>query len=201
MLATHLITGAYGFWLPNDPRGSWSDYVGSYELAKFGPATKTDARHSVAGHPHDRAARLATKKALKHAPVLFTGIQARAIGRGFAQYISSAEVICHAFAILPDHVHLVLEDHRLTAESLMVQLKGAASKQMLAEQIHPFQNHGDKRPKCFARGQWKVFLNTPDDVRRAIDNVERNPIKDGKPRQNWSFVTAYDATRSAARRG
>jgi len=25
----HVIFGMYGFWLPNDPRGSWSDYVGS----------------------------------------------------------------------------------------------------------------------------------------------------------------------------
>jgi len=32
---THLICGfhsilsAYGFWLPNEPRGSWSDFVGA----------------------------------------------------------------------------------------------------------------------------------------------------------------------------
>jgi hypothetical protein len=29
ILAFHAIFGAYGFWLPNDPRGSWSDFVGS----------------------------------------------------------------------------------------------------------------------------------------------------------------------------
>jgi len=29
VLGTHLILTAYGFWLPNDPRGSWSDFVGS----------------------------------------------------------------------------------------------------------------------------------------------------------------------------
>ena len=28
----HLIISAYGFWLPNDPRGSWSDFVGAWEL-------------------------------------------------------------------------------------------------------------------------------------------------------------------------
>ena len=31
----HLILPMYGFWLPNDPRGSWSDYVRSWELARF----------------------------------------------------------------------------------------------------------------------------------------------------------------------
>ncbi len=32
----HIIFGMYGFWLPNDPRGSWSDFVGSWELYRFG---------------------------------------------------------------------------------------------------------------------------------------------------------------------
>jgi len=36
--AYHAIFTAYGFWLPNDPRGSWSDFVGSWELFRFGPA-------------------------------------------------------------------------------------------------------------------------------------------------------------------
>jgi len=30
--AYHVIFGMYGFWLPNDERGSWSDFVGSWEL-------------------------------------------------------------------------------------------------------------------------------------------------------------------------
>ncbi|MBM4093542.1 MAG: hypothetical protein FJ276_29660, partial [Planctomycetes bacterium] len=33
-----VIFGASGSWLPNDPRGSWSDFVGSWELWRFGPA-------------------------------------------------------------------------------------------------------------------------------------------------------------------
>ena len=37
----HAIFGAYGFWLPNDPRGSWSDFVGAWELFRFGPTTKS----------------------------------------------------------------------------------------------------------------------------------------------------------------
>ena len=48
VLAYHVIFGAYGFWLPNDPRGSWSDFVGAWELLRFGKATKTTERRSVA---------------------------------------------------------------------------------------------------------------------------------------------------------
>lgn len=53
ILASHVIFGTYGFWLPNDPRGSWSDFVGSWELARFGRATKVTTRRSLAREPHD----------------------------------------------------------------------------------------------------------------------------------------------------
>ncbi len=63
--ACHIIFGAYGIWLPNDPRGSWSDCVGSWELFRHGTATKTDGRRSAAYDAHDRAHRVAVKAKLK----------------------------------------------------------------------------------------------------------------------------------------
>jgi hypothetical protein len=89
--AYHVIFGAYGFWLPNDPRGSWSDFIGSWELFRFGPATTIEVRQSVARQPHDREARLTAKEALNRPAVQFTGIQARAVGRGFATSSRRAE--------------------------------------------------------------------------------------------------------------
>ena len=53
ILGLHFIFSAYGFWLPNDPRGSWSDTVRDLELLRFGPATKADTTRSVAARPHD----------------------------------------------------------------------------------------------------------------------------------------------------
>ncbi len=79
----HIIFGAYGFWLPNDPRGSWSDFVGAFELYKSGRATKTTERHSVAKLPHDREKRWTDKERLMFPAVTFTGIQARDIARRF----------------------------------------------------------------------------------------------------------------------
>src|SRR5437667_6402550 len=98
----HVIFGTYGFWLPNDPRGSWSDFVGSWELFRYGAATKTSERRSVARRTHNVSARLTAKTALKRPAVQFSGIQARAVGRGFADYgwRSGLEVL--ACAILPD---------------------------------------------------------------------------------------------------
>src|SRR6201999_2320473 len=83
VLAYHLIMTAYGFWLPNDPRGSWSEFVGSWEIYKFGPATKTTEKRSLAREPHGVAERIAAKKALKYPPVRFDEIQRQAIGEGF----------------------------------------------------------------------------------------------------------------------
>src|SRR3990172_10959289 len=126
----HVIMGMYGFWLPNDPRGSWSEFVGAWELLRFGHATKTETRRSVASASHDSEARLAAKQALKYPAVCFNGIQARAIGRGFEKFATSSGLVVWACAILPDHAHLVVARHRYVVEQIANLLKGAATRQM-----------------------------------------------------------------------
>jgi REP element-mobilizing transposase RayT len=194
VLAYHIIFGTYGFWLPNDPRGSWSVFVGAWELFRFGRATKTTERRSLAYQPHDHAGRRAAKEALKWPPVKFTGIQARAVGRGFAESAKRGGVIVWECSILPDHVHLVLGRHSSKIETVVSCFKGAATHRLLEEGIHPFQ--AERRPNglaphCWAQGQWKVFLDSAAEVRRSVDYVEDNPEKEGLPRQRWSFVTPF----------
>ncbi len=189
----HLIFGAYGFWLPNDPRGSWSDFVRKYELYRYGEATKTNKQFSVAHEQHDHELRLEAKQALRYPAVQFTGVQARAVGRGFAEYFAGTNIDVWACAILPDHVHLVTGRLPMDAEQLAIKLKGAATRCLIEEELHPFQTIKTKKnrpPPCFARGEWKVFLDF-EHLLRAIPYVEENPLKEGKPRQNWSFVTRY----------
>ena len=87
--AYHLILPMYGFWLPNDPRGSWSDYVRQWELVHFGKATQSTERkdlHELT--PSEIQLRDAAKKALKYPPVSLTGDQAAGVGRGFATKIA-----------------------------------------------------------------------------------------------------------------
>jgi hypothetical protein len=71
----HVIFGAYGFWLPNDPRGSWSTFVGSWELFRYGATTKTTDRRSLAYEPHDRTLRVKAKTALQRPAVNFSDAQ------------------------------------------------------------------------------------------------------------------------------
>jgi REP element-mobilizing transposase RayT len=194
VLGHHVMFGAYGFWLPNGPRGSWSDFVGAWELFRYGPATKTTETVSLAHREHDQSLRLAAKRAIKHPAVEFSGIQARAVGRGFARYVERSGLVVWAYAILPDHVHLVLGRHRLRAEQLVIQLKGDATERLIEEGIHPFGHIKEKNgrpPKCFARGEWKVFLDSPEAICRAIRYVEDNPIKEGKKAQRWPFVMPF----------
>ncbi|MBX9680093.1 MAG: hypothetical protein K2X38_15125 [Gemmataceae bacterium] len=189
----HVIFSAYGFWLPNDPRGSWSDFVGARELFRFGPATKTATRNSVASLPHDRSTRMAAKSVLKRPAVKFNGLQARAIGRAFSDYVAKSKLQVWACAIVPDHVHLVLGPLDMDVEHLVIQMKAAATREMESENIHPFQFQRTKTGrvyKCFARGEWKVYLDR-EDIPRAIRYVEGNPEKEGLPRQRWTFVSAY----------
>src|SRR3569833_299069 len=126
----HCIFSAYGFWLPNDPRGSWSDFVGAWELYRYGEATKTTARRSIAHEQHDRQRRLAAKRSLQRPPVAFNGLQARAVGRGFAAYVERWKIPVWACAILPDHIHIVVGRPHIDIEQVIIQLKGVATKSL-----------------------------------------------------------------------
>jgi hypothetical protein len=127
ILAYHAIFSTYGFWLPNDPRGSWSDFVWSWELYRYGPATKTDSRRSVAAAPHDRESRLKAKSSLKYQAVNFNGHQALAVAKGFESAITESNYRIHACAILPDHVHAVVARCSRKIETIVGHLKSKAT--------------------------------------------------------------------------
>jgi REP element-mobilizing transposase RayT len=196
MLAFHGIFTAYGFWLPNDPRGSWSDWVASWELFRAGgKATSVRTRRSVAGVQHDVAARLAAKRALVREPVLLSGVQARAIGRGFTTAVEKSGHHLLACSILPDHVHMVVKASRHKPTVVIGHLKREASLALLREDLHPFQEERRRDgtlPSCWAENSWRVYLDDVEEVLRAIRYVEQNPLKEGKRRQRWSFVRPLD---------
>jgi len=195
VIASHVIFTAYGFWLPNDPRGSWSQFVGSWELYQFGPATKTDVRHSVAHVAHDNPLRQQAKHSLQRKVVDFSGIQALEIARAFAEVAKKKNYIFYACSILPRHIHAVIGRHERAVEDIVAHLKYAASRRLVHQRLHPFQddlNWKSQVPTMWTKRCWKVFLETPEDVRRAVKYVENNPIKDRKRRQGWSFVETFE---------
>jgi REP element-mobilizing transposase RayT len=196
MLAMHLIFGAYGFWLPNDPRGSWSTFVRAYHLYKAaGDATKVSTRDSLAAQPHDHHARLAAKQHLARPAVTFNGLQARAIARGVALVVPKIELQVFAFSIMPDHVHTVVGAHSMDGQEVIACLKRAGTKRLNREGLHPFRDRprsNGKFPSPWAEGGWVVFLDTVSEVRSRIKYVEENPLKAGLKPQRWSFVAPLE---------
>ena len=197
----HVIFSTYGFWLPNDPRGSWSTVVRRWEIARFGPATKVDTRSSVATADHDHELRRAAKLALQYPEVKLTGRQAHAVGAGFGAAVDEAGYVVYACTILPQHVHLVLGPHTRDIRRIVGHFKARATQRLSHEQLHPlaeFTQADGTVPSPWAQGGWNVFLFSEEHLLKAIDYVERNPTKEEKPRQRWSFVTPYQGGASPA---
>ena len=196
VIAYHTIFSSYGFWLPNDPRGSWSDFVRRWELVRFGKATKVDTTRSVADAPHDRALRRAAREALKYPPVVFTGPQALSVSKGFARAVAESGYLIHACSILPEHIHMVVARHQRRIERIVGHLKARATQQLRADGVHPlaaFAREAGAPPSPWGRRGWNVYLDSVEGVLRAIGYVRENPSKEGRPRQEWSFVTPYGA--------
>ena len=191
----HVILAAYGFWLPNDPRGSWSEFVGKWELVRFGRATKSLPRRGLAAlTAAELRQREEARKALKYPPVRFTGVQARAIGAGFAAACERSGYTIWACSILPEHTHLVIARHRYKVEQVANLLKGEATRNLIEQDLHPlgqFAEAGQRAPRMWAEHQWKVYLDSEEAIVGAIAYVEENPTREGKPAQHWRFVTAF----------
>jgi REP element-mobilizing transposase RayT len=195
VIGYHLILSTYGFWLPNDPRGSCSRFVGAKHLFRFGKATTVSTRRSVAAAPHDRKLRRQARTSLQRPAIRFSGIQARAIARGFAFTTVRYDLPVWACSLLPDHAHWVIGRTGRSIESVAAMLKADATRQMLHEGLHPFAGVREKNgrlPSIWASGIWKVFLSTPSEVHSRIGYVERNPVKAGYRAQRWPFVTPYE---------
>jgi len=190
----HAIYTAYGFWLPNDPRGSWSDFVGSWELYKFGgAATKTTARRSVAAAPHNIQKRLETKNQLKFAPVRFDDAQRQSIAAGIAQVCAECNIQLLACAIGYDHVHGVVGRNEKTIEDIVRRFKSRTTQHMNRDGCHPMRqtpNPDGTFHSPWAEGCWHVFINDERQLAAAIDYVNRHPEKEGLAPQRWPFISA-----------
>ena len=176
-------------------RGSWSTFVGAWDLARFGRATKVGVRRSLAGRPHDHVARLAAKAELNYPAVHFAGVQALAVSRGFAAAVGRRGYQVYACSILPDHVHVVVARCERSIEEIVAHLKFEATRRLAADGLHPLADCRDSRgnvPSPWAKGRWKCFLDDEADIERTIRYVEANPEKEGKRRQSWPFVVAWE---------
>jgi len=195
MLGWHLIFSTYGFWLPNDPRGSGSSRVRAQHIYDAGgEATKVHTRKSVAHRTHDIHLSRMAKESLKYPAVQLNGIQARAVARGIGAMVPKVELVIHACSIMPDHVHVVVAAHRIDGDELIACLKRAGTRGLNSEQLNPmraYRNADGRLPSPWGGRGWKVMLFTAEQTKSAIRYVEQNPVRAGFKRQSWSFVVPF----------
>ena len=196
----HVILPMYGFWLPNDPRGSWSEFVRRWELTRFGAASKTIERRELTELSQDEIRqRESARRSLTYPPVSISGHQAAAIARGLAKMVAKSHYTIWACSILPEHSHVVLARHTYKVEQIVNLLKGAATTQVVEEGLHPLAAYampGERPPRMWARGEWKVYLDSEQAIENAVEYVEANPLREGKAKQRWSFVSRFAGIRS-----
>ncbi len=126
--------------------------------------------------------------------VYFSGKQALSVGVGFRRAINEGNYVVHACSILPQHVHMVIGPHKRNIRRIVGHLKGRATQQLALDGLHPlahFHQPDGATPSPWARNSWAVFIFSEKHMREAIQYVNDNPLKEGKPRQKWSFVRQY----------
>jgi REP element-mobilizing transposase RayT len=186
VIAHHLIWTAYGWWLPNDPRGSGSDTVRNDVLNELGEVHRGRKKVQPTGKTirefYDKAALL-----LQHPLLTFNEATRTEIAAAFEQEINLQTYTCWACAIMPDHVHILIRKHKHPAEEMAENLM-RARRMRLIEKGHREKTH----PTWIAGFGWKVFLDHPAEVQRTIRYIELNPVKIRLPEQKWSFVKPCD---------
>lgn len=181
----HLIWTAYGWWLPNDPRGSNSRELRVERIAELGELHH--GRKTVQPYPAElRQFYAEAASVLKHELLTFSPAAIAVLAEALAKVIADRWYTCYACAIMPDHVHMLIRRHRDKAEQMIAALQ-AGSRERLVEAGEYSPTH----PVWGGPG-WKVFLNTRQDMERIVRYIRENPIKARLPAQTWEFVKEYD---------
>ncbi|MCY2925712.1 MAG: hypothetical protein NT031_09765 [Planctomycetota bacterium] len=185
VIAYHLVFTGYGWWLPNDPRGSMSKSIRHDVLADLGELhygrKAVQPASGVIGGFYDRAPDL-----LKHDLSEFSAREIAEIAASFGGCVASRPYTVYACAIMGDHVHLLIRKHRDRAEEMIDRFQSVSRLRLRDLGLRPCDH------PIWGGPGWKVFLDHPDEIPRTIRYIEDNPVKQGLPRQTWEFVKAYD---------
>jgi len=185
IIAHHLIWTVYGWWLPNDPRGSTSRVVRNDVLRELGelhfgrkqiqPSSKTIRDFYGQAQPK-----------LKHELLPFSPTDIKQVGESFRRTQVRCNYTVWACAIMDDHVHLLVRKHRDSFED-MIEHFCNDSQFALRELGHRPPDH-----PVWTKGAFHLFLDQPEEVWRTIDYINLNPPKARMADQHWPFITDYD---------
>lgn len=185
IIGHHLIWTVYGVWLPNDPRGSSSHEIREGKLAPLGDLHFGRKRIQPPSSEIRSFYRSATPL-LDRPRLLLTDDDIAFVATVFGRIIRQRNYTCHACAIMPDHLHLLMRRHRDKAEQMLFFLQEDTKQALLA---------ADRRPPdhpVWGGPGWKVFKDRPEEMADCAHYIHDNPLKAGRPAQHWDFVVEYD---------
>jgi REP element-mobilizing transposase RayT len=185
IIAHHLIFTAYGWWLPNDPRGSMSHDIRVERIEDLGDSHF--GRKAI--QPLSREIRefyYDAERRLRYPLLLLDDDEIAVVAEGLGDTIRVRHYTCYAAAVMSEHVHLAIRVHRDKAEEMIAAFQDT-TRSLLRER----QRRTPVHPVWGGPG-WKVFINTERHLRTTIRYIEENPIKARRPPQKWDFVTPYD---------
>ena len=185
VIAHHLMWTLYGWWLPNDPRGSTSQVIRNDVLNDLGELHFGRKRIQPAGRDIRTFYRQADAK-LMHPLLSFSPSEFPAIGEILGTVVKECRYTCWAMAVMPDHIHILIRKHRDDGEEMIEKLQSLSRTR--------FTEAGIRTPehRVWTHGGWDVFLDHPDEIQRTIHYIEQNPVKRGWPIQRWEWVQEYD---------
>lgn len=185
IIAHHLILTGYGHWLPNDPRGSNSSEVRQEKFADLGPIHL--GRKTVQPRRDElRTFMQVAQPQLTHSVLWFDESMRQVLADAVGETVGEQRYTVWAFAVLKNHLHLCVRKHRDSAQVMLERIELATANALRKSSEVP-----DDHP-IWADRPYKRFLYTPEDIRRVIAYIERNPIKEGLGPQKWPFVVPYD---------
>jgi len=185
VIAHHLILTAYGHWLPNDPRGSGSEFVRKGSLSRLGAIHQGRKRHQPP-RSELKAFYSDAESLLEYETIWFDAAKRQAVAEAFARVVEDERYTCWGCAILQNHAHLCIRRHRDSGKEMWSRLANAA-----ADGLRFFAGISNDH-RIWSERPYTVFLYTPEDINRTIRYIESNCRKHNLPPQRLDFVTPYD---------
>jgi len=183
-LAIHFIWTTYLTWPPGDHRGHWSPLFDFY------------SNLIERGHKLNLPSSTTYKRSLaiaKEPPILLSECEMQAVANAIGELVAPVSPPlaagnfdyrpqAYAFAIEPNHVHLLTGAIQEDLSAFIGRVKGMSSSAVLKHAGN------ETRSRVWTSGYWKVFLFDREGVCAVKDYVEQHNLRRGLPRQTVDWI-------------
>jgi REP element-mobilizing transposase RayT len=187
VLAIHLVWTCYGWWFPNDLRGSWSNDVWSPAMLELGNIDKRGRKSVQPSSAELRKWLLSAQNRLKYEPVILDAEARKIVRDEITAHSRIHNYAISALAVMPEHVHIVVGRHDHGHGRIVRGLKAVSSRELRKILAASFTRRDDrvvnnaaKRVPIWSRGYWVRFLDTEAAISAAVTYVNGQKVSPRK---------------------